>query len=212
MFSTTLRRQFARYALRRREKILVQLLKDVPSVGVAGEILKVQPAYMRNFLHVNNKACYITESEGPRIPVVEKVRQKAPELKPKVTAVPQKSVSDSPALSLDELSDLFSSMRSKSGKKSQVGSVQTSATSAYSLVDLESLPAVYTLKATLPVEKSSLVQAVFNATGVEVPENMIKIRKEDGSNLDVISEAGSYSWVFSAPGESSVLRKKLVVL
>lgn len=181
-------------------------------MGVAGEILKVQPAYMRNFLHVNNKACYITESEGPRIPVVEKVRQKAPELKQRVRVDAQKTVSDSPALSLDELSDLFSSMRSKSGKKSHIGSVQTSDSAAYSLADLESLPAVYTLKATLPVEKSSLVQAVFNATGVEVPENMIKIRKEDGSNLDVISEAGSYSWVFSAPSEGSVLRKKLVVV
>lgn len=54
---------------KRRNMAEVQLLKDFPSIGKKGQILKVSHSLMRNKLHPKNGAAYILPDQGPRIPV-----------------------------------------------------------------------------------------------------------------------------------------------
>lgn len=58
--------------LKTKKKIEVQLLKDFEGLGKKGEIVKVLPSKMINYLHPNNGAAYILPGQQPRIPVVEK--------------------------------------------------------------------------------------------------------------------------------------------
>lgn len=201
----------------RREIIPIQLLKDVENVGVAGEILKVKAGFMRNFLHRDNKACYITETQGPRIPVVESapktdIKKKTVELVVEQVAKP----TDAPqALSLEELSSVFSTMRTaRSIPVASHANVETSGSaSSFSLVELEdSIPATFAYNAaSFPVSKEQLSQAIFNSTGIEVPSSAIQIRNGAGSAQKEVAEAGIYTWVFQAPGDSKTLRRALRV-
>lgn len=53
-------------------KVLVQLLKNVPGLGVRGELVKVAPGRMRNELHAQNGAAYVLKDMKLRIPRVMK--------------------------------------------------------------------------------------------------------------------------------------------
>lgn len=214
-------RHFARNASTKSDRITVQLLKDVHPLGAAGELIRVKPAFMRNFLHVDNKACYITKDHGPRIPVVEKKRESL-EKKTKVQETPAAKVQEDaaattgPALSLDELSNLFSNMRMAKGKNNATAGFQTAEASpqiAYSLAELgESLPATYTLPSSqFPLAKAELAQVVFNSTGIEIPASAIKVNGADGAVVEEIATAGVYTWTFLAPGDASTLKRKLKV-
>lgn len=214
-------RRFARNASTKSDRITVQLLKDFPSLGVTGELVRVKPAFMRNFLHVDNKACYITKEHGPRIPVVERKREvvekktKVQE-KPAEAAQEEPSASAGPALSLDELSSLFSNMRMAKGKSAAAAGFQSGEAApeiAYSLAELgESLPATYTLPVSqFPLSRDELAKVVFNSTGIEVPASVIKVTGADGAVVDEIATAGVYTWAFLAPGDASILKRKLKV-
>lgn len=210
-------RQFTRHVSSKSRKITVQLLKDYAPLGVAGQLVRVKPAFMRNFLHVDNKACYVTKELGPRIPVVEKrvaVEAEKPAAEVNAEVVPA-SKDETPAMSLDELSSMFSSMRmSRSKAATTPETFQTEAsTASYSLAELdESLPATYTLQnVKLPVTKETLASTVFSVTGIEVPVSMLKVRQGDGNALDEIASVGQYSWTFTAPGEVGSLKKNLRV-
>lgn len=213
-------RHFARFASSKSERISVQLLQDFEPLGVAGEVVRVKPAFMRNFLHVGNKACYMTK--GPRIPVVERTREP-------VVAKPKKSSQDevvaqeplaapqesTPAMSLDELSTLFTNMRSSKAKKTSTVGFQaaTSDAAAYSLVELdESLPETFVLPTLkFPITSEVLAQSVFNSTGISVPPSVIRVLSESGTGVNEITEAGVYSWSFLAPGDGNILKKKIKV-
>lgn len=217
---TSVARQFVRYASKA-EKISVQLLQDYQPLGVAGEVVRVKPAFMRNFLHVGNKACYMVD--GPKIPVVQRKRDVVSD-KPKkktpdsvLAQEPQAKKESAPALSLDELSSLFTTMRSSKTKKSSVVGFQadTSAgeVAAYSLAELgESLPDTFTLSGKkYPITREQLAQSVFNSTGIEVPSSVIKVVGENGTAVEEIVESGVYSWSFLAAGDANILKKKLRV-
>lgn len=199
------------------KKIPIQLLKDVPNYGVKGQILQVSPALMRNLLHVDNKACYITKTQGPRIPVVEVQK---PEPKKKVIMKPEseeeKQDDLQEALSLDQLSGLFSSMRSTPlNKKMQFDSepetieaklnflleVQDGIADVTSF-ELDSVPQ--------PLDAKALAQLVYKRSGVHIPLGALSITTINGDSVSAITERGEYRWKFGGEKDRSV-EKKLVV-
>lgn len=215
---TSVARHFVRYASRS-EKISVQLLQDYQPLGGAGEIVRVKPAFMRNFLHVGNKACYL--NDGPKIPVVAKKRT-VDAKKPVKTTVDKTQDQQAeakpeaaPALSLDELSTLFTNMRTNKSKRSTTIGFQVESTesAAYSLAELgESLPEMFSLTGQkYPISTEMLAKTVFSSTGIEVPASVIKVVGEDGTSVDEITEAGVYAWSFLAPGDANILKRKLKV-
>ena len=54
------------------KKIPVQLLKDVPGLGVRGEVVSVTPGRMRNQLHRNGGANYVIKNVALKIPAVSR--------------------------------------------------------------------------------------------------------------------------------------------
>lgn len=207
-------RAFTRLASTKSRKISVQLLKDSKPLGVMGEIVKVKPAFMRNFLHVDDKACYITDKLGPRIPVVTKLKAvKSRTKKPKKTLVPKAldHKPTEPVLSLDDLSSLFSGMRAGNAPK-EVPTYEAKSGSGINLIELgDALPQTYTFSPqNFPVTKDHLSQTVFNATGIEVPPSLIRIKKNTEDVME-IPAAGEYTWTFQATGELAFLRRNLRV-
>ena len=105
----------------------VQLLQDIPHVGVKGEIKLVKPGFMKNYLYVANKACYVNADCPPKIPVVEpemeikkeKVKKTKPEEETVEEIVDIVEETEPTAMSLEELSTLFSSMKKTSTKNLQ---------------------------------------------------------------------------------------------
>lgn len=208
------------------EKVPVQLLKSIPQLGAAGEIIKVRPAYMRNYLSMNNRAAYIVEGQGPRLPVVEKsFVEKKPVVVQEVveTIAPVEAANNvaSGALSLDELSNLFSTMRSKNSKRAETTEPSTltaSSDSTYSLLELkESIPNIVTItvgeSTALPITKELLISTIFNLVGTQVPTSAISIAKESDphSLISEITEVGRFKWIISSPVESPAVTKTLVV-
>ena len=106
--------------------VQVQLLQDIPHVGVKGEIKLIKPGFMKNYLYVANKACYVNADCPPKIPVVEpemeikkeKVKKTKPEEETVEEIVDIVEETEPTAMSLEELSTLFSSMKKTSTKKS----------------------------------------------------------------------------------------------
>ncbi|KAI3403493.2 hypothetical protein KGF56_003777 [Candida oxycetoniae] len=118
----------------------VQLLTDVPNIGVKGQVLNVKPGFMRNYLHVDNKACYITPKTPPRLPVVDIEMIRARQRKEKLEKEEAQKQSNAQAqaqsgagadadakaeaeqgpMSFSELSDLFNIMKSPTKKSNQV--------------------------------------------------------------------------------------------
>ncbi|KAM9937647.1 hypothetical protein OXX80_002815 [Metschnikowia pulcherrima] len=195
------------------DKIPVQLLQDCSPLGVRGQIVRVKPAYMRNFLHVGNKACYIVEGHGPRIPVVERQRV-APVVEPKKVVTEQSIKKESvPVMSLDDLSNLFSNSRATRANETFTSQTFTAeaATSTYTLAELgDSLPSTFTINSpAFPVTREDLAKAVFNSTGIELPPSAIAVKDNKGENVAEIATSGSYSWAFSVSGQTGVLQRNL---
>lgn len=204
----------------------MQLLKDFPNVGVRGELVYVKPAFMRTYLHMNNGACYITEKQGPRIPVVEKSRKviNEEEVKAKEEEVPEtKPVTEeeSNAMSLDELSSLFQTMKKSRGRRSVASStdaqvVSDSVESGYLASELaELLPEVYTIKLSettqVPIRKDYLSKSIYEISGIEVAVNHINIFNSDGSAISEIPSTGDYSLSVNTPADRGVVRKHIKV-
>lgn len=212
------------------DKIQVQLLKDHPKLGARGEIVRVKPAFMRNYLHIGNGACYITESHGPRIPVVEKARPE-PELVSETVETNSQKSSDSPtedrkghAMSLNELSDLFSSMRlkgknslSKGTRNSEQTFEVTSENIEYTASDVDSaLPPILTLSTgdslVIPINKNVLSSFIYEVAGVRLTREMIKLSEGDTANvIDEIRAVGNYRLSIKVPGEKNFIHKSLIV-
>ncbi|RCK66819.1 hypothetical protein Cantr_02851 [Candida viswanathii] len=104
----------------------VQLMQDIPGVGVRGEVKRVKPGFMKNFLHTDNKAVYVNDNLPPRIPVV-KIR-KEPKVEKVHRPITREEVeqaleegkqtkTESTAMSLKELSQLFKSLKSETPRK-----------------------------------------------------------------------------------------------
>lgn len=221
----------AQRALSVPEKIQVQLLKDHPTLGQRGQIVRVRPAYMRNFLHVDNKACYITADLGPRIPVVERdLAREAEKRAAAAEALKQQKQKEerklkeaaevaNGAMSLEELSSLFGNMQSRRGQRT-AETVSFAAESAqemagYSVSELnEAIPRVYTVvlgkNTQLPVTKNFLASAISASSGIAVPVSAMRLN----SGSEEVSEAaaaGDYQWTLVVPGESTNVKRTLRV-
>lgn len=231
-----------RHASTKTDKIPVQLLKDHPTLGFKGEIVKVRPAFMRNYLHVDNKACYITATQGPRIPITEKTKEfqeakRAAFAKAKAEAQveldTETETSDNEpagAMSLNELSNLFNTMRSSRSLKE---SARTSTTIAadiseatdvaaadeviYSSNDLnESVPRVYTIVLknglSLPITREYLSSSIFQFSGVKIPTRSIKLREENSKDLiSEVEKIGTYVMSIDIPSENKSIIRSLVI-
>lgn len=216
-------RTFIRHASTKRienksGKIPVQLLKDFPQVGARGEVIRVKPAFMRSYLHINNGACYILEGQGPRIPVVKRVKQEPRKVvEVKTQPEPSKSADSeatSGAMSLDELSSLFNKMRRSRGSN-RVEEAQNEATFAASEEAIgltaseitQLVPRVHTIQAkSFPFTKKSLVDAIFSILGISVPESSIKL-----NGISEFSASGSYEYSIDVPGDNTVVKRSLVL-
>lgn len=216
--------RFASTKSKKSDKISVQLLKNFPSVGKAGEIVSVKPSYMRSVLHVNNGACYL--NDGPRIPVVDKTTSPVSKPKPvksKVVEEPKVESQTTPSdktgtMSLDELSSLFKTIRSNTKTKN------TEAPStfgidredlSYTSSDLrELIPSHNTLMTTeniqFPLSKQFISEYLFNVSGIDIP--VLSIRLADGNNEPIteIKGLGNYS-LFINTSEKKEVQKSLTV-
>lgn len=199
--------------------VSIQLLQDVQNIGSAGEILKVKAGFMRNFLHRNNKACYITATQGPKIPVVVAAPKVDLQKKKKEAAIVKEAIitdSAPAALSLEELSSLFSNMRKKTNSAGSAVAAKFESTASdvqFSLVELEeNLPSTFNFSAqNYPVGTDALSAAIFNSTGIEVPASAILLRSASGEVLKEVSVAGDYTWTFQAQGDDKSIRRTLRV-
>lgn len=190
------------------KKLPVQLLQDYPPHGVKGQIIEVAPAFMRNVLHVDNKACYITKEHGPRIPVFTppKVTTPAPAKTKKAPAPKSGKVDATPALSLDELSSLFSNM--KSGSKLRRGLPQAAAKATPDslpeslLYSFDDIPKPATLAA--------LSTFLSEATKVEFLEDGLGIEDSEGAILSEVSKPGRYTCDIKV-ADGKPIKRKLVL-
>lgn len=183
---------------------------------------------MRNYLHHGDKACYITETQGPRIPVVEKAKTATPKtIKSQVKAAIQKKeapVNDrADSMSLSDLSALFNNMRSSRSLRNNTQSsisINTDAVpeSTYSSSDLkESIPKVHTLTlekdAPVPITREYLATAIYEMAGLKIPVSNIKLTQKSGDKdvVSVIDQEGSYNLVINVPAEKTKFTSTLVV-
>lgn len=228
VFPSSLMRYSSKRSNTLSEKIQVQLLKDHPKLGVRGEIVRVKPAFMRNYLHIGNGACYITDNQGPRIPVVEKASQ---EQKPAIkvdqnsqeTSESPAETSKGPAMSLAELSNLFSSIQngksslSKGSKNSDQKFELNSENIEYTASEIDSaLPPVLSLPTNnsfaLPINKERLVSYIYDIAGVRLEPEMIKLSKGNTSDfVGEITHVGTYQFNIQVPGEKKSISKSLLV-
>lgn len=169
---------------------------------------------MRNRLHVNNGACYLVDSQGPRIPVVKRVKQEIPKVAPIVAPEADKEIEvpTSAAMSLEELSSMFSNMR-KSRKTAANASSTTavfekSEPIAYTSSELMlAVPLVHTLQTpTYPVTRRELTQTLYRLSGITIPDSAVSVE-----GAEHITAAGEYHYTIDVPGESSKVRRTIVV-
>ncbi|KAI5965293.1 uncharacterized protein KGF55_001513 [Candida pseudojiufengensis] len=206
-------------------------------IGVEGQILHVKPGFMRNYLHIDNKACYITPNRPPRIPVVdiEEIRQEEQrkrrilqqqqaqqqrlldqQNKEKATSTNKESIEDTEnegAMSLEELSDLFSSMKSNKRKsdvkpelKVQSSLVEESEEIITPTLEASSndqssqisfnLPKLITLNSSnLPISKHAIlnqIQEYVKGTTLEPDQLSISYIDTPEFTIDQVTEVGRY--------------------
>lgn len=223
------------------KRIPVQLLKDFPNVGVRGEIVKVLPSVMRNYLHMNNGAAYLIKGkEGPRIPVVdrsvylaqqEKIKQrdgeiKAAKKKEEAEKLAKETKASTTALSVDELSNLFQNIKkNKKISETTTESETTTATSTaeafadeyfFTSLDVsQSIPETYTLNLSgsiiLPITKEFLVSQFYNTAGLEIPVSALKLISKDGEVVAEVIAPGTYTISIEVPNEREQVKRTLVV-
>lgn len=231
--SQSIARQFIRNASKKKavrgsNRIQVQLLKD-SQFGVRGEVLSISPGFMRNVLHHYDVACYM--NDGPRIPVVETRKISAQEAKEqrkqaqeaaaaveRVSAATT-SAAQSEALTLDELSSLFNTLKKRPSKSSSEfvfeeevavtpdEVVESERLAFGDLVELmPNLHVVDAGKTKLPLETSFFKSLYTHFTGAQLGENDYKVYK-NSKQIEAILEVGAYEWrVYSADGQFTKTR------
>lgn len=214
-------RTFVRHAL---SSVEIQLLQDIPQVGLRGEVLRVLRGYMRNNLQMNNRAAYIVKGQAPPLPVVKR-EVKAPVAKKSAAedavasaAASKKAATDAatkPAPTLEDLGALLQKALKRKGLL--LGEVNllkpTSGDAAldYSTFDLKAIPKHYTHTGALPVTKADLAAVILNYTGVTVPENQIRVNHGTVAIDGDIEAAGEYTWTINVPGDQDLVTKKLTI-
>lgn len=227
----------------------VQLLKTLPGIGVEGQILHVKPGYMRNYLHIDNKACYITPNNPPRIPVVDveelrlqeqkKRRQLRKEQEEKVvedviskpeTEQQTKDESEG-AMSLEELSDLFSSMRSTKRAsekpelkvqsnifdttKGTIPGLEMEGHEFDSIQDVDNkLPKLLTLSnSALPISKKAVAKHIEELTerNVDIEKLGLSYIDTPEDHIDAITETGRFQVRLKSDDGKSFITRVLEV-
>lgn len=211
------------YAKKATEKVskrmTVQLLEDHPTLGVKGQMISVKPAFMRQQLYPNGLAAYTLN--GPRIPVVEKKSVPVEEVVKESqlsTKASKKASENVGAMSLDELSGLFSTMRQSGGRKAKETSINVNSESTeitYTTSDVrEYIPMNNTIvldeTVTLPVSKEYLSTYAFNISGLQIPSSAIRVVDRSNNLVPAVNEAGEYSWLINTP-ERKEIKVSLVV-
>lgn len=206
-------------ALKTKQKIEVQLLKDFPGIGVRGQIVKVLPSLMLNTLHRGNGAAYILPTQPPRIPVVEaSVEAPAPVKKPVKTETKAPEKKAQPA----DINTLFKDIGISFAKKPE----QAPETSEKSSLDgffahqaLGKLPEQLRwkheskngkLEKTMSV--SGVAKKLLEMTGYPI-ENSIQlflINGESSAEVQSIETVGLYDAVIKV-GLLTPLKKRLAV-
>lgn len=220
-------------------KIPVQLLKDFDNFGYRGEVIKVLPSVMRNYLHMGNGAAYITNEVGPRIPVVDKsdfraqqaqlAQEKAAELalskqRAAEKAAREEEIGKVGALSLDELSNLFQSMKNSGKRGKQQLSIQDKSTQqvvesseiTYTSLDISlDIPETFyvqlTDQITLPVTKELLAMQMYNMSGIDIPVSTITLGHEKEGEVKEINSSGKYILSLEIPGEREAVERIVIV-
>lgn len=201
-------RQFTRN-MTKSSKVPVQLLQDFPPHGVKGEVIDVAPAFMRNVLHVDNKACYITKTQGPRIPVVVPKRAAVPKVKKVVQK--EKTEESTPVLSLDELSKLFANMKTAQDRP-EVNFAASAEQGEPVIDELAEIPQSlsFSFEAVQgPINASALAGLIQKNTGVEVPLESMQLLNKGGSQISEITRKGEYAW--KVTGQNKLTVRKTVI-
>lgn len=198
--------RFASTTKRVQTKIPVQLMKKHPLLGRKGEIVQVKPAYMRQKLYPNKYAVYTIS--GPRIPVVEK-KVKTPKqrvVEQKTTETPVKQVKKVQSVSADELSTLFGSLQKSSRSGNTISIAEDEFISEASASQIrESIPETnFISKGDLPVTKEYLSTLAFNASGLQIPVQNIRIRRGTKEFIETVESEGEYLWLIKADEGNTV--------
>lgn len=82
------------YKEKKNKWISVQLNQDIPKLGLKGEIITVTSSYMRNTLHVDNKASYVLKGVEPRLPILTKEMKKKILSEQEMQEMPKTKASD----------------------------------------------------------------------------------------------------------------------
>lgn len=239
--TTATARQQVRHATSKRtppkadQRIPVQLLRDFANFGVRGEVVKVLPSVMRNYLHMNNGATYLTKTKGPVIPVVdrsaylaqqEKIKQReaaqlalAKQQQSDLLAEQEAAGKRASAMSLDELSSLFRNVKGKRGLAAPATATAIEQEPAlelqYTSLDVTvAIPATYNVflsdNVPLPITKEYLLEQFYNNAGLEIPASLLALSNAEGA----VSEAaapGTYSLSIEVPNERSPVVRTLIV-
>lgn len=228
----------------------VQLLKTLPGIGVEGQILHVKPGYMRNYLHIDNKACYITPNNPPRIPVVDvedlrlqeqrkrkQLQQKKQEENvqeeetDKLEPAEQAKEEANGAMTLEELSDLFSSMKSSKrvpdkpdlkvqsnifdATKEMIPGLEVEGHEFDSVQDIDNkLPKLLTLSnSALPINKKTLAKHIEELTERNIDIGKLNLSYIDTpeDHIDSITETGRFQVRLKSDDEKTSITRVLEV-
>lgn len=173
-------------ASKRFNKAEVQLLKDFPSVGKKGQILKVSHSLMRNKLHPHNGACYIVPGQGPRIPIYKEPK-KIIRVAPKPSKVGTPNAPAPKKISIDIEGLLLNIPKDNSKASSRIQPSKAS----YSLFNLSVNLGDLKFKVQeedgslkTPIDKSAIAAQIKKMVNISVPESDITLKIK----RDVISE------------------------
>ncbi|CAN3373303.1 hypothetical protein DIURU_001317 [Diutina rugosa] len=212
-------RTFVRHAS---SSVEIQLLQDIPQVGVRGEVLRVSRGHMRNYLQLNNRAAYIVKGQQPPLPVVKRevkpvvTKTKAAEDVAEPSAVKKTATETAkPAPTLEDLGALL--QKASKRKDSVFGGAQFQKSSSsdaaldYSVSDLKVIPDHYTHTGKLPVTRADLAAVIVKYTGIAVPENQIRVNHGTVTIEGAIEAAGEYTWTINVPADQDSVTKKLTI-
>lgn len=194
------------------KRIQVQLLKDHPALGVKGQLVLVKPGFMRQQLHPQKYAAYTVK--GPRIPVVEKTSEPIEPVTDR-TANEVSTKEDVKAMSLDELSSLFSQMKKRSGRNTSTSTRlnidDDSSEVTYTASEVrEYIPSTNTIELRQSVSKEDLCKYAFNMSGLQIPSSAIRL-VDTNTEVSGITKPGQYWWYINTP-EGKEIKTTLVVM
>lgn len=212
---------FVRY--KSKTKINVQLHKDVPGLGLRGEIVRVLPGRMRNQLHPHNGASYVLEGKPLRLPVVTRQQAALEEEKRRAALLasqtPEVEVVVDETVDYSELGFLqFPKGSSEASEPIQASENEDS--DLYSLHNaLQSLPNMLSVRNDIletgflkeHYSAKEFANYISDLIGFPLTEEFVQFqvtvapRKTVSSGI--IDHTGTYSVRFVIPGSSPVERK-----